>query len=185
MKSNAETGAMSLPTTRLAFRRYSWRLIARAILCVLALNVLDSVLLRIELPEVVTVVIASLILVLAFCVLGAVLSYARLLFMRTMLRRTDWNVVSGCSRAVFVGPLPVAQVAVVDFGGDDPLAVDYVGPLYFSRRLPGDVLPANLLVARWRGLRVYSALDGSTPTFGIRVRPKFLRSLVLNVVPHI
>lgn len=176
---------MALPTTRAAMRRYGWRLIFRAIGSVLVLNVLNALLVRTDATGLLLAFLAAAIVLAALYMLGAVLSYFRYLFIRMVLRRTEWSVVSGSSRAVYVGPIPFAQVAVVDFGGDEKLAVDYAGPLYFSKHLPGEIMPANILVAQWQGMRVYSGLDGASPTFGVRVRPGFLRNLYLNVVPHV
>src|SRR5690348_16105152 len=106
LKRPIETGAMALPTTRAAMSRYGWRLVLRAIASMLFLNVLNAVLVRSDATGLLLTVLSVLIVLSALYMLGVVFSYVRFSSMRMVLRRSEWDVVSGCCRAVYIGPLP-------------------------------------------------------------------------------
>lgn len=182
MHRKPETGALALVTTRTALNGYSRRIILCAVAIVLVVNLLTRAILQMDFPWPLQLLLGSAATVLVLSTLGCVFAYFRFLLMRAVLRNADWQTVSGASRVIFVGLLPIARVVVADSGGDDRLAVDFAGPQRFARRLPGDMVPANMLMAQWRGLRVYSAFDGGSPTFGFRVRPKPVRNAFATIV---
>jgi hypothetical protein len=167
LQRKSDTGALANTTTRRVLRRYSAHLVVRAIATVLALNGLTAAMVRIEGLVVIRFLCGALIIGLTFSVIGVLFSYARLVIMRWVLRQRDWDVAAGCVRTLHVGPVAVAQAMRSRLFDDGPEYVDYAGPARFARQLPHDYLPANVLVVKWRWMRVYSAFDGGSPTLAV------------------
>jgi hypothetical protein len=166
----SESGAMATAKTQFVLRRYALFLVVRAVVTVLVLNGLTAVMVRVEGFDFLRVLFGTLIIGCTLSVFGVLLSYSRLVFMRWVLRKQDWDMASACSQTIFAGPVPIAQVMVSRVVEDGPQYVDFAGPVRFARQLPIDMVPSNVLVVKWRRFRVYSAFDGGSPTLAVPVR---------------
>lgn len=176
-----ERGALAVPATQRDINRWFRDLTVRIVVGFVVMMSSSAVVSRVDLPLAVGTFFGIVLGLVALSMLEAIVSYLRISLMRLVLRNTEWDTVSGASKQLFLGPIPLMFVGVVDVSEDEH-HVDFIRPRRMARGLPAEFAEDNLLCASYRRWRVYANLDGSAPVLAKRVRGKKSRQLMSELV---
>lgn len=171
------TPAFEHPPTKRSIAMLSRHAALRAAIGFVCISLANAVLLRATDNRLLSPLLGLAVFVGFFVVLSAMLRYARIEMMRTMLRRNVWQVREGTSSPLYLGPFHVAHAYVICDADEQMVRISRkIEPSLMT--LPSD---GKLWVVARHGRLIVSLPGGATTRWAHRLPTRGLQSQVAAI----